>query len=146
MLLENKELKKSIPLQLNRGRGRVFTKRNKKILSKNHEIFQKFQSYYPRLWIQDHTSEQNFGTPLSNKRPHLFPFTVTLWRGLKGLVPNFLPCFFNPIVQRVGTLRKRITFGHRLYIFCVCIITGKLTSFENFTISMDVSNARVQSL
>ena len=31
-------------------------------------------------------------------------------------------------------------------VFCVCIITKKLTSFENFTIRMDVSNACIQSL
>ena len=67
MLLEDKESKKSIPLQLNKGRGWAFAKRNQKINSKNHEIFQKLQSHYPRLWIQVHTSEQNFGTPLSNK-------------------------------------------------------------------------------
>ena len=78
MLLEDKELKKAIPLQLNRGRGQAFAKRNQKINSKNHEIFQKFQIHYPRLWIQDHISEQNFGTTLSNKRSHLFPFTLTL--------------------------------------------------------------------
>ena len=95
MLLEDKELKKSIPLQLNRGRGPTSAKRNQKINSKNHEIFQKFQSHYPRLWIQDHTSEQNFGTPLSSKQSHLFPFTLTFWRGpfsetpvLKVLLPD----------------------------------------------------------
>ena len=66
MLQEDKELKKSIPLQLNKGRGWAFAKRNQKINSKNHEIFQKLQSHYPRFWIQVHTLEQNFGTPLSN--------------------------------------------------------------------------------
>ena len=35
MLLEDKELRKSIPLQLKRGRGRAFAKRNQKINSKN---------------------------------------------------------------------------------------------------------------
>ena len=49
-------------------------------------------------------------------------------------------------VQRVATLRKRITSGPRVYIFCLCRITRKLTVSENFKISMDVSNARVQSL
>ena len=39
MLLEDKELKKSISLQLNRVRGRAFAK-SEKINSKNHEIFQ----------------------------------------------------------------------------------------------------------
>ena len=143
MLLEDKELKKSIPLQLNRGKGRASAKRNQKINSKNHEIFQKFQSHYPRLWIQDHTSEQNFGTTLSNKRSHLFPFT---FRGPKVLFPTLHHASLTLIVQRVGTLHKRITSGPKLYIFCVCIITGKLTSFHNFTSSIDVSNVCVQSL
>ena len=57
MLLEDKELKKSIPLQLSKGRGWAFAKRNQKINSKNHEIFQKLQSRYPKLWIQDHTTK-----------------------------------------------------------------------------------------
>ena len=45
MLLEDKELKKSIPLQLNKGRGRAFAKRNQKLNSKNNGIFQKLQSH-----------------------------------------------------------------------------------------------------
>ena len=53
-------------------------KSKSKTISENHELFQKFQSHYPGLWIQDQTSEQNFGTPLSNKRSHLFLFTLTL--------------------------------------------------------------------
>ena len=47
------------------------------------------------MWIQDHTLEQNFETPLSNKQYHLFPSTLTLWRGpfseipvLKVLLPD----------------------------------------------------------
>ena len=88
MLLEDKELKKSIPLHLNKGRGWAFGKRNQKINSKNYEIFQKLQSHYPRLWIQNHTSEQNFETPLSNEQSHLFPFPLTLSRGPKVLFPT----------------------------------------------------------
>ena len=67
MMLEDKELKKSIPIQLKKGRGWAFAKRNHKINSKNHEIFRKLQSHCPRLWIQDHTSKQKFETLLSNK-------------------------------------------------------------------------------
>ena len=137
MLLEDKELKKSIPLQLNKGRGWAFANRNQKINSKNHKIFQKLQSHCLRLWIQDHTLEQNFETPLSNKQSLLFPFALSL-KGSQGLAPNFTPCFFNPIVQKVDTLRKRITSGPRLYVLCVYIIIGKLTSLETFTISMYV--------
>ena len=89
MLLEDKELKKSIPLQLYRGRGRAFAKKNQKINSKSHEIFQKFQSHYPRLWIQDHTSEQNFGTPLSNKQSHLF-LSLSHFQGVPSVKLLFL--------------------------------------------------------
>ena len=45
MLLEDKELKKSIPLQLNKGTGWAFAKRNQEINLKNHEIFQKLRSH-----------------------------------------------------------------------------------------------------
>ena len=61
MLLEDKELKKSIPLQINRGRGRAFAERNQKINSKNHEIFQVPK---PLPEVVDRTS--NFGTKLSD--------------------------------------------------------------------------------
>ena len=40
MLLEDKELKKSISLQLKKVRGWAFAKRNQKTDSKNHGIFQ----------------------------------------------------------------------------------------------------------
>ena len=40
MFLEDKEFKKSIPLQLNKGRGWAFAK-SQKISSKNYGIFQK---------------------------------------------------------------------------------------------------------
>ena len=64
MLLEDKEFKKSISLQLNRVRGRAFAKRSEKINSKNHEIFQSSKAITLGYEIQGLTSEQNFGIPL----------------------------------------------------------------------------------
>ena len=45
MLLEDKELKKSTPPQLNKGTGCAFAKRNQEINLKNHKIFQKLGSH-----------------------------------------------------------------------------------------------------
>ena len=60
MLLDDKELKKSIPLQLNRGRRWASPKRNQKINSKNHEKFSKFPKPLPE--VVDRRS--HFGTKL----------------------------------------------------------------------------------
>ena len=99
--------------------------------------FSKVPKPLPKVVDSRSHFEINFGTPLSNKRSHLFPFAHTLRRGPKVLFPT---------LQTVGTLQPRITSGPWLYIFCICIITGKLTPFENFASSMDVSDARIQSL
>ena len=125
--------------------GRAFAKWNQKSNPKNHELFQKFQSHYPRLWIQDHIRNKTLGLQFQISDSTFF-LPLSYFEGSYGLVFNFIPCFFNPITQRIGTLHKRITSGPRLYIFWVFIITGKLKSLDNFTISMDVSNTRIQSL
>ena len=133
MLLEDKWLKKVNSSAVEQVEGRTFAKCNQKTYSNNHELFQKFQSYCPccgskRLW----------NSTLKKAIPP-FSFHSHALKGSWGLVPNFTTCSFNPIVQRVGTLHKRVTSDPRLYIFCVSIITGKLTS-----ISMDVSKDRIK--
>ena len=64
MLLEDKEFKKSISLQLNRVRGRAFAKRSEKINSKNHEIFQSSKAitlgYGSKITLQSKTLGLHF--------------------------------------------------------------------------------------
>ena len=52
MLLEDKWLKKVNSSAVEQVEGRTFAKCNQKTYSNNHELFQKFQSYCPWLWIQ----------------------------------------------------------------------------------------------
>ena len=122
MLLDHKELKKSIPLQLKKRRGWAFANRNQKINSKIMEFFKSSKAITrgcgSKILLRNKTLRLHF--QISN--PTFF-LSLSHFEAFKGLVPNLTPCFFNPIVQKVDTLRRRITSGPKLYVFCVYIIT-----------------------
>ena len=88
MLLEDKELNKSIPLQLNRVRGRAFAKRNQKMIQKIVKCFKSSKVI---------TRECESKITLPNKR-----------LGLHFQMSN--PIFFPPFLIFEGFLRSCFQF------------------------------------
>ena len=135
-------MKKSIPLQLSRGRYRLFLSEIKKRTQKIMKFFKSSKAitrgFGSKIILQNGTLGLHF-----QKCDSIFFLSLSHFEGVLRSCSQLY--FFNPIVERVGTLHKRITSGLRL-ILCLYLIIGKMTSFENFTISMDVSNAHIQFL
>ena len=110
MLPEDKELKKSIPLQINRGRERAFAERNQKNKFKKSWNLSSSKAITRSCGSNITLRNETFGLHFQISDPTFFHFTLILWRGPKVL------------------------FATLHHISCVCIITGKLTGKNHLRI------------